>query len=97
MAVPQFDLKELFGCHAKIVADHDPDHPAVGDHKGRGFKVVFQGFKKRGDTGFEIIETFSFGGVKRVYLFSPLQKQLRAGLLDMIKGFSVPGSHIDFI
>ena len=69
----------------------------MGDHKGRGFKIVFQGLEKRGDTGFEIIETLSFGGGKGVYSFSPLQKELGAGFLDMIKGVSIPGSQVDFI
>ena len=97
MAVSQFDIQQLPGRHAQIVADHHPDDPAVGDDKGRACEILAYIFKKRGDTGFEIIETFSLGGVEGVDLLPPLQKKIRAGFPDMIKGLPIPGSHIDFI
>jgi len=40
MAVSQFYFEQLIWIHAKIFADHHPDHTAVGDDQAGFFQVL---------------------------------------------------------
>lgn len=97
MTVSQFYFEQLIRIHAKISADHHPDHTAVGDDQARLFQILLQLFKKRGNSCIKIIEAFSSRGPEGFNRFSPFLKHLWHGLFDMVKGFAVPGSQIYFI